>query len=138
MKRLKGWAVGLDEMLEKIRRTPFDWSGGDCAIALGAAAVRAITGEDLAAEYRGKYSTAASALKVMKEAGFDDLADLVASMLPEIPVSFARTGDIVTIEKDDEFKSTIGVVNGERVFVLRPDGLGTLDLLQAKRAFKVG
>ncbi len=32
----------------------------------------------------------------------------------------------------------LGVVNGERIFVLRETGLGTVDLLDAKRAFKVG
>ena len=42
------------------------------------------------------------------------------------------------IPADDGFGFTLGVVNGERIFVLRPDGFGTVDLLAAGRAFRIG
>jgi hypothetical protein len=74
----------------------------------------------------------------MRQAGFRNLADMVAVMLPEIHPSEARIGDIAAIEIDTPFGYALGVVNGERVFVLREDGMGTVDLLDAKRAFRVG
>jgi hypothetical protein len=135
--RLPGWRKRLDDLIEEIRRRPFDWKNADCAIAFGARAVEAINGKDLAAPYRGEYKNSNEAFAVMKKAGFKRLDDMVASLLPEIPVSFAQVGDIVTFPKKDRFKATIGVVNGERVFVVTEEGLGTLELTQAKRAFKV-
>lgn len=138
MKRVADWRIRFDAEIDNIRRIPFAWGKHDCAVSLGARMVKAITGEDIAAEYRGRYKTAAGALKLLRKHGFDDLESLVASLFPEIPVSFARIGDVVVIPSDDEFGCSIGVVNGERIFVLREDGLGTVDLLRAKRAFKVG
>ncbi len=96
----------------------------------------AITGVDCAAQFRGEYSTAAGALKTMKAAGFDNLADLVATMLPEIHPSQAHIGDIAAIPHEGPFGYALGVVNGERIFVLRETGLGTVGLLDAKRAFR--
>jgi hypothetical protein len=97
-----------------------------------------VTGEDLAAAYRGKFTTKGGALRVLKKTGFDSLDDLVASLLPEVHPSQARVGDIATFPMDDAFGCTLGVVNGERVLVLRPEGIGSMELLQAKRAFRVG
>jgi hypothetical protein len=139
LKRLPGWRSRLDAAVEEIRRTSFDWSSQhDCFVGLVSKAVFALTGEDVATPYRGKYSTDLGALKTLHKAGFENLEALAASLLPEIPVSFARVGDIVTYQADDAFGCTFGVVNGERAFVLMPNGLGTMDILQARKAFKVG
>lgn len=138
MKRLPGWRGRFDAAMDEIRRRPFAWGEHDCAIGLASHIVLAITGKDLAEPYRGRYKTARGAMLAIRKAGFDNLEDAIASLLPEIPVSFATIGDIVTIPVESDFKCSLGVVNGERVFVLRDDGVGTLDLLQAKRAFKVG
>ena len=78
------------------------------------------------------------ALGVLRNDGFADLGDLVASVLPEIHISRGRIGDVAAIPADDGFGFTLGVVNGERIFVLRPDGFGTVDLLAAGRAFRIG
>jgi hypothetical protein len=48
----------------------------------------------------------------------------------------ARVGDIIVTDGDDG--PAMGVVQGERVYVLTQRGIGTIDLLQAKRAFRVG
>lgn len=138
MKRLPGWRARLDAMFDEIRRTPFDWAGHDCALTLASGAILAITGEDVSKPYRGRYQTERGALLVLRKAGFETLEELAASLLPEVPVSFARVGDIVTYPMDDPFGCTFGVVNGERAFVLRPEGIGTMDILQARKAFKVG
>lgn len=139
MKRLPDWRARLDAMFDDIRRTPFDWATGhDCALALAARAIFATTGVDVAEPYRGRYASAEGALLVLRKAGFENLEALAASLLPEIPVSRAHLGDIVTYAIDDAFGCTFGVVNGERAFVLRPEGIGTMDLLKARRAFRVG
>lgn len=139
LQRLPNWRTRFEAAIDEIKFVPFDWEAQhDCGPGLAGRLVYAITGEDLTTKYQGKYKTAKGALGVMKRAGFDNLADLVASYLPEIHPSQASLGDIVAYEIDSPFGFALGVVNGERVFVLRPEGVGTMDLLAAKRAFKVG
>lgn len=137
--RLPNWRSRFEAAIDEIKFVPFDWSTQhDCGPGLAGRLVYAMTGQDLTVRFHGKYNTAKGALKVMKSAGFDNLADLVASFLPEIHPSQASLGDIVAYEMDSPFGYALGVVNGERVFVLRPEGVGTMDMLAAKRAFKVG
>lgn len=138
MKRLPDWRMRFEATIDDIRHHPFAWGSHDCGPALAGRMIEAITGEDLARPYRDRYRTASEALRVMRDAGFSNLADLAGSLLPEIHPSRARIGDIAAFPMDGPFRSALGVVNGERVFVLRPEGLGTMSLLQAHRAFKVG
>lgn len=139
LERQDYWRRRYEAEIDRIKAMPFDWADQhDCALGFAASVVEVLTGADLAAPYRGKYRTAKGALSAMKRAGFDRLDDMVASLLPEIHVSQARIGDVATIPADDAFGCTLGIVNGERIFVMRPDGLGTVDLLDATRAFKVG
>jgi len=137
-KRVESWRAAFDKEADKLRRIPFEWGTHDCAIGLVANMTKAITGEDKAKKYRGKYNDSKSAFRLMRKQGFTDLADMAASMLPEIHPSQTQIGDIVAIKSDTEFKHALGVVNGERVLVLREDGMGTVDLSEAVRAFRVG
>lgn len=59
--------------------------------------IEAITGVDLYAPYRGRSNSIASAWRMIKEAGFKSLDDIIASQLPEIPVAFAQRGDMVLV-----------------------------------------
>ena len=139
LKRLNDWRARFDAACDEMRLKPFEWGGNDCAAGLAANLVLALTGVDVAADYRGRYKTRAGALRAMKAAGFASLGDLAASFLPEHEhPSMARVGDIVTVETADAFGEGFGVVNGERVFVLTEHGFGTVDRSLANRAFKVG
>lgn len=136
--RLPDWRRRFEEAIDEIKARPFDWESHECGTGLAGRLAFALTGVDCAAEYRGTYHSAAGAFRVMREAGFDNIGDLVASILPEVHVSEASVGDIAAIPDDSLFGFALGVVNGERIFVLRENGLGTVDLLDATRAFKVG
>lgn len=137
--RIPLWVTPYHDCIDEIRRSPFSWADHECATGLAARVVKVLTGEDLAADFRGRYHDAASAYRVMKEAGFSDLADLAASFLPEYAhPSEAHIGDIAAIPIDTPFRHVLGVVNGDRILVLREDNLGTLDRSVATRAFRVG
>jgi len=137
--RRDDWRSRLEAAIDAVKAVPADWTKqADCGPHLTGRMVEAQTGVDVAAPFRGRYTTAAGALRVMKAAGFDNLGDLVASLLPEIHPSQAGVGDIAAIADETPFRYALGVVDGERIFVLRPDGLGTVDLLAAERAFRVG
>lgn len=138
LKRFSDWRRRFEEAVDEIKSRPFAWGDHDCGPGLAGRLVLALTGVDCTAQYRGSYDSAASALRVMRDAGFDNLGDLVAAILPEVHVSQASIGDVAAIADDSPFGYALGVVNGDRIFVLRADGIGTVDLLAAQRAFKVG
>ena len=139
LKRRPDWRARFEAAIDEIKYVPFDWSEQhDCGPGLAGRLVLAMTGEDMVAPWRGSYRTMHGALRVMQNEGFENLADMVAAMLPEIHPSRAQVGDLAAFPVDTAFGYALGVVNGERVFVLRPEGIGTMDLLQATRAFKVG
>ncbi|MHB1086462.1 MAG: DUF6950 family protein [Minisyncoccota bacterium] len=139
LQRKPGWHARLDSVIDDARHVAFDWRDFNCG-HLAQSAVLAITGERLGQTVLGKARSLRTATSVMRRAGFDNLGDLLASLLPEIHPSQAYVGDIAAIESDDPLGYSLGVVGGERIFVIGQefDGLGTVDLLTAKRAFKVG
>lgn len=138
LKRLPDWRRRFEEAIDEIKARPFAWGEHDCGPGLAGRLAFALTGVDCTAQYRGTYDSASSALRVMREAGFDNLGDLVAAILPEVHISAASIGDIAAVPDDTPFGFALGVVNGERIFVLKAEGVGTVDLLDATRAFKVG
>jgi len=134
--RLQDWRTRFETEIDAIKANPFRWGATDCLFGVVVPMIRAITGELMFTKYR-TYKTAKGALGVMRRHGFDNLADLIASELDEIHPSQCVIGDIVAIPTDDAFGYSLGIVNGDRAFVIHEDGLGTRDMSEAKRAFKV-
>lgn len=136
MKRYSFWREALFAYIHEVARRPFEWGNHDCGL-FAAGAVQAMTGVDMASEYRGRYTTLLGGIRLLKKAGFADHAELAASLFEEIPVARAGVGDIAAIEEDGQI--ALGIVQGPRIYVLRPDnaGIGTVGLLDAKRAFRV-
>ena len=134
MKRLPDWPKRLHDFVDGVKRQPFDWGTHNCA-TFAAGAVEAMTGERLVKGYR--FKTERGALSAMKRAGFDNLADMAASKLEEIHISQAQLGDIAAIPADTPFGFVLGIVNGEMILALRPDGMGLIPLFDATRAFRV-
>lgn len=133
MNRYPDWEVRLVDYLGQIARSPFAYGRNDCAL-FTAGAIRAMTGEDLARGYRG-YRSLKAGHKLLRERGFDDHVALAASLLTEVPPSFAARGDVAVVDGDDG--PALGVVQGEAVYVLRPSGLGLILITKALRAFRV-
>lgn len=136
LKRLPGWRSRLHTCLETIRRRPFDWGVHDCALGLAVPCVEAITGVDLGAAWRGRYSDAAEARATLAVAGHADIGGLLASMFEEIAPSFATTGDLVTLPGEEDGLS-MGVVTGSSIAALGRLGIVNVPFLSALRAFRV-
>ena len=137
--RRPDWRARFEAALDEIKAHPFAWGTHDCGPSFAGRLVLAVTGVDLAAQYAGTYSNEEEALAIIHGAGFTTLGEMVASMLPEIHPSQARIGDVAAIAVDRPIGHALGVVNGERIFVLLPTGgIGTVSLLTATMAFKVG
>lgn len=138
MKRLHDWKIRLANFTDEMRMSPFEWGVNDCTVGLVAGAIKAITGEDLTIgmpEYKDKKS----ALKAIKELGFDTLEDLVASLLPEVHPIYARNGDVGVIKEGDEMPITaLCVVDSDLLIAMGDIGHGRRPRSDMSRAFAVG
>ncbi|QWY83359.1 hypothetical protein [Rhizobium phage RHph_X3_2] len=140
MKRKDLWITPYNEFMDKIRRTGFNWDEIDCGPRFVGALCEALTGVNPAAHLVGLYHDEASAVAVMQELGFNNLADATASLLPEYDnPAMAQMGDVAAIlDESSPFGYALGIVNGERIFVLGKKGVGVVNRRHMKRAFKVG
>lgn len=123
-------AQKLSAYLEQVRRRRFRPGSHDCGM-YAAGWVKALRGVDHGARWRGRYRSMGKLAEVMAEEGFEDHVAYVATLFTEIPPAMAQTGDLAVL--DD---SALGIVGSDRVFVLRPDGLGHVSRLRAQRAFQ--
>ena len=131
--RLKNWPGRFAELVESARARPFEWGSHDCCL-WGADSVLALTGNDLAAQWRGTYSDALSAARLLKQLG--GLEALAATAGPEMPPSFAAQGDVGLVEANAEDGSlSIAVCAGHSWLVVGESGL--LSFPTAVRAWRV-
>ncbi|SMO98935.1 hypothetical protein SAMN06265173_1482 [Thalassovita litoralis] len=121
----------LTAYLEAARHRRFRPGSHDCALFI-AGWVRRVTGIDHAEGWRGRYRSLKRGQTLLRDIGFEDHVALVASLLEETPPARARNGDIALMNGH-----ALGILSAERVFVLHPDGLGSVTRLQAERAFRV-
>lgn len=129
--RLPDWRPRLVAYLEEVRTRPFAYGAHDCAL-FAAAAVLAMTGTDLAADYRGRYTSLKEGLKL---AGASHLQILRQHFEP-IPTAFAGVGDLAMI--GEVGFPALGIFEGEHILVLREDGLGLMPRAAATQAWRVG
>ena len=133
MTRHIDWRSRLLRYASDAARRPFAYGRHDCAL-FAAGAVAAMTGEDPAAAWRGRYTTFRGGLRVIRKSGHTDHIAAAAAWFAEIPPAFAQVGDLAVVPGDAG--PALGVVAGAHVWVLRPDGLGTVPLTDAVRAFR--
>jgi hypothetical protein len=95
--------------------------------------VLAMTDVDLAAPYRGL--AVSDAYRAMREVGHESIADALAAELEQVPLAFARRGDVV-LRADG---AAIGVCTGERAaYLTDAGGLEYLPTLEQLAAYRVG
>ncbi len=111
---------------------PFRPGRHDCAL-FAAGWVKISTGRDLARGWRSTYRSLRRGQQLMQNAGFADHVAFAAAHLPEIAPAFAQVGDLAVLE-DNAF----GIVAGEMIYCLRPEGLGLVPRSAMRRAFKIG
>lgn len=133
--RLPDWPERLAALVEARRHAPFQWGVHDCVL-WAADAVLACTGQDPAAEWRGRYSTEAEAEAIL--GGAAGLYGLVrqaeaARGTTQCPNAAAQRGDTALVEHGNTLM--MGVVLGELIAVPGVDGLVFVPLAAARRAW---
>ena len=133
LQRHPDWPARLDAAVETARSWRFAWGRNDCALWT-ASVVRDLTGEDFAADLRGRYRTRNGALVVMARAG--GLACIVTRCLGDpVPITRAHRGDVCLACFDTG--PSIGVCIGDRVAFTAPTGLSLVGLLECELAWHV-
>ncbi len=119
----------LAKYLAQVARRPFAEGQHDCAL-FAAGAVAAMTGRDLAEEWRGRYSTTRGGIRVLRKSGFEDHIALAASLLAETDAP--KPGDLAVVDGP-----ALGVVQGTHIYVAGPDGLALVPIGAGLRFFEV-
>lgn len=134
--RLPDWQPRLHRWLLTVPGQPIRPGRHDCCLFM-AGAIAAQTGVDLAAPWRGRYTTMAGGRRVLRKHGYDDHVALVADHLPEGHVSQALAGDIAIVPTEEGPAG--GVVQGGAVYVLGQDGrLALVPMQPVMRLFTLG
>jgi hypothetical protein len=133
--RRPGWEHRLVEAIEAARGLPFSWGRHDCA-TFAFDLRRDLTGcYDVAALWRGHYTTARGAVRVMRRLGWQSLEaagrDLLGEPLPS--VHLAQRGDLVLANTGLGF----GVCLGARAAGIAPEGLVLAPLSSCAFAWRI-
>lgn len=124
----------LHAYLAKVRARRLRPGEHDCAL-FAAGWVEACSGVDLAAEWRGQYSSLKQGQALLVENGIADHIELAARHLSEIAGWMqARPGDIAAVPEGDVV--ALGIVGGAFVHVLTLTGPGVVHLDRAERVFR--
>jgi hypothetical protein len=133
--RIPGWERHLAEAIEAARDRPFRWGRHDCATFAFDLRREIAGGHDVAALWRGRYTTARGALRVMRRLGWSSLEaagrDLLGEPLPS--VHLAQRGDLVLADSGLGF----GVCLGARAAGIAPSGLVLVSITVCALAWRV-
>lgn len=132
--RLPDWRSRLSALVSAALQRPFEWGVNDCAL-FAADAILAQTGTDPATGWRGQYRSAREARTLMRARGIADKITLLASLLPEVPLSRADAGDIAILGIGDDLP--VAVITGPLLAAPGPTGLRFAPRQAMVRAFHV-
>jgi hypothetical protein len=128
----------FDAFLRERENAPFAWGSNDCAL-FSADAIHANTGTDIAADFRGKYTTELGALRAIQEvAGGTTIVDAVAycankhAMTEHIHPLMAKRGDLVIVANAGALICGVVHLNGIHIVSVSETGTVRLPLADAK------
>ncbi len=134
--RTHDWPEKLYASIDKAKTQAFEWGTHDCACFV-CDCVEAMTGNDPFKELRGKYSTAAGAMRAIRKwANVNDLPALATSFWGEsIEISYASRGDVILIEY--EGNDNFGIIVGTHAVFLTPEGIISIPVNKCKMAWRI-
>lgn len=135
--RVPDWDRALPLVVERHMALPGEWGVSDCLLTAGDA-IEAVTGVDILAEFRGRYSTEIGAARLMRKHGCENVDDVfrVFFSLPPVGRLMAQRGDVGTVMQGGQL--TAGFMT-ERGFAAKGEhGLVFHDITEIVAAFKVG
>jgi hypothetical protein len=144
--RSQHWATrALHQFLVNARSLPFAWGSHDCAL-FAANGIEAMTGVDIASEFRGLYTDEASAkAAIEKVAGVfngtvEDAAVYCAAkhgLVELVHPLMAQRGDLVVLEDSGRVIAGLVHLSGREIVCAGEKGLKKISITNVKRAWRV-
>lgn len=134
MRRLWDWPRRLASAIEASRAKPFVWGEHDCAL-FAAGVVHELTGQDFAAEFRGRYDSHAGAVALLGARGGLEVVVTAALGAPRALPRLAQRGDVVMVDTD--LGPALGVCAGGYAACAGPEGLQFVPMERWQRAWEV-
>lgn len=133
--RVDHWERLLAAAIDTARAKPFVWGAHDCPTFAFETRMILTGGEDVAALWRGRYTTALGGERVMRRLGWVSLEDMGRALLgePRPSVLLAKRGDIVLADTGLGF----GICTGASAVGMAPEGLTTVPLTSCRLAWAV-
>ncbi len=122
--RIENWESKLNNYIDEMRYTPFEYGKNDCCI-FTIKAQKIITGKTTFPEFDGTYSSLDEGKAILQKLGFKTWIGGCNKRLQKIDLSFASRGDVVSMRTFDSFAmgicmGRIGVFVGEKGIVAIP------------------
>jgi hypothetical protein len=143
VQREQNWEMLLHNFVESRKKQPFKYGINDCALFV-ADAIQAMTGTDVAADFRGKYTDMLSSLAIIKQVTggttVEDVAvfEFAKSGIKELStVKLAQRGDVVLCNNEGAPALGIVYLNGIDGLFVGTDGLFKVAVLACRRAWRV-
>ena len=125
--RFEDWPARLVPLISDRLTAPFCWGTHDCAL-FACDAVLAMTGTDLAADFRGRYDSAIGAARRLRELGFRDLQDVATAFAAKHGIAqiasprFAQRGDVGLILDESGALGALAICSGDGFATARESG----------------
>lgn len=139
MTRLPDWPERLDRLVKDARHRTFAWGRFDCCL-FAADAVAAVTGIDPAEPWRGTYTDARAAARLLARMGcLDATAAGIARHhgWPGVPPAFLGRGDVALVRLEDN-RHALAVCLGIGFVLPAQHGLAALDRNHALSGWRIG
>jgi len=135
MPRVDHWERLLAAAIDTAWAKPFVWGVHDCPTFAFETRMILTDGEDIAALWRGRYTTALGGARVMRRLGWASLDEMGRSLLgePRPSVLLAKRGDIVLADTGLGF----GICTGASAVGMAPEGLVTVPLTSCRLAWPI-
>jgi hypothetical protein len=139
VRRHEDWQTRLSQFLASRQSVPFSYGSHDCCLFV-ADAVIAMTGTDLALQFRTKYRTRLGALRRLNinRGGVAAIASavMIAYRCPEIAIRAAGRGDVILLQMPEG--DILGLVSLNGTFVAAADrGFIEVPRALARRAWRI-
>ena len=135
MPRVEHWERLLAAAIDTAWAKPFVWGVHDCPTFAFEVRMILTGGEDIAAHWRSRYTTALGGQRVMRRLGWASLEEMGRTLLgePKQSVLLAQRGDIVLADTGLGF----GICTGASAVGMAPEGLVTVPLTSCRLTWPI-
>jgi len=133
--RFPGWPERLEAFLAESRNKRFRYGSWDCCLFV-CDAILAMTGVDVAEEFRGRYKTRTEAMRLAGSVLEVTERVTSANAMPEIAPRSASRGDVVLIKHKRSFLLGVVALNGRAALSLARNSIVTFPMSSVVRAWR--